>query len=93
MLVRLTSQFDCDVSISLNGNAADGKSAMQLLALGAAKGATLRIRTAGSDAREAMQQIERLIQWGFDEDLDSPEPATHSAAHQKKPLLNGKFTE
>jgi hypothetical protein len=38
--------------------------------LGAKQGANLRIRVEGSDAPEAMQQIERLISW-LDEDRDT----------------------
>ena len=62
MLVRLANRFDSTTSVAKEGVDVDGKSVMALMLLAATKGAKLRIRVEGTDAREAMCEIEQLIQ-------------------------------
>ncbi len=68
MFVRLASRFHSNVWVAKDGIEVDGKSVMSLIALSARRGAELRIRVEGTDAVEAMCEIEQLIRSGFEEE-------------------------
>lgn len=68
MLVRLANRFDSTISLAKEGVEVDGKSVMALMSLAATNGTKLRLRTEGTDAQEAMHEIEQLIQSRFEED-------------------------
>ena len=53
----------CDQS-----EAVDGKSIMQMLMLAATQGTRLEITAEGNDADEAVRNLVRLVEGGFDED-------------------------
>ena len=61
----------CDLRLSrfcpYYGNEVDGKSVMGLILLAAGRGARLRIRVEGTDANEAMPELEQLPESDFDE--------------------------
>ena len=59
--VDVASRFSCSVTVSNPGCKADGKSIMQMTMLAATKGSTLKIRTEGADAREAMTALKELM--------------------------------
>jgi phosphocarrier protein HPr len=68
MFARMTDQFHSKVVVAKDAAEADGKSAMALMSLVATKGAMLHIPVEEADAREAMCEIEPLIQSRFHED-------------------------
>jgi len=68
MFVRLASRLHSNVWVAKDGIEVDGKSVMSLIALSARRGAELCIRVEGTDAVEAMCEIEQLIRSGFEEE-------------------------
>jgi phosphocarrier protein len=65
---QMANRFRADVWVEKDGTEVNGKSILGLITLGATQGSRLWIRIEGTDAVEAMQEIERLIQSRFDED-------------------------
>ena len=61
------NRFCADVWVEKDSTEVNGKSILGLMMLGTNQGSKLRIRIEGSDAYEAMREIERLIQSWFDE--------------------------
>ncbi len=67
--VDLASQFDSEITVSNDKTKIDGKSIMQISMLAATKGTKLKIEAQGSDAREAIDALQQLIEVEmFDED-------------------------
>lgn len=69
--VDLASQFDCDVTVSNDSTNVDGKSIMQMSMLAATCGTKLKIKTEGSDAKEAIDKLRELVE---DKQFDEPSP-------------------
>jgi phosphocarrier protein len=61
-LVQLTSQFQSEVRISCDGRAANGKSILDLMTLGAECGAWLEIEIRGPDALDASAALSKLLE-------------------------------
>lgn len=66
-LINLANQYESTVEICSADRSVNGKSIMELLTLGAAKGTVLTLRVEGDDAGEAITAIEALIRGGFGE--------------------------
>jgi phosphocarrier protein HPr len=64
-LVKLANTFASEIQIGVSGVAANAKSIMGLLALGARKGTVLRLEVSGEDQTEAFAAVQRLIEQGF----------------------------
>ena len=58
-------EFKSDITVEVDNIRADGKSIMQLMALGAMQGAAVRITAKGEDANEAVAALTALIQNRF----------------------------
>ena len=67
-VVKLCSQFQCDVNFSRNDMTSPGRSILDLLMLAAAQGKSVTILCDGSDAQIAIDEISALIGRGFDEE-------------------------
>ena len=65
--VKRASKFTCDVWVEKDDEQVNGKSIMGLMMLAAGQGAKLLITTDGQDAEDAMKELGRLIQCGFDD--------------------------
>ena len=65
--VNMASQFESDIQVSRNGRTVNGKSIMGLMMLAAAKGTEISVSADGADAKQAMQDIEALINDFFGE--------------------------
>ena len=66
--VDLASGFDADIkvqNITRSDEVVDGKSAMQMMLLQATCGNVLRIEARGTDAAEAVQSLESLVNARF----------------------------
>lgn len=58
-------EFKSDITVEVNSLRADGKSIMQLMALGAMQGAVVKISAKGADAEEAVAVLCALVQNRF----------------------------
>ena len=66
--VRLAMQFDSEITVCKHGvDAVDGKSILSILTLCATRGTELIIRAQGDDAEDAVCQLSKLVELGFDE--------------------------
>ncbi len=63
----LANTFRAEVTVLKDGLRADGKSLIEILSLGAERGAEVMIRAEGEDAEAAVQALVSLIQSGFGE--------------------------
>lgn len=64
---QLAAEFHAAITVRHKDEEVDGKSVMQILMLGATKGAPLVITAEGSDAREALHRLQQLVESGFGE--------------------------
>ncbi|MHC4470562.1 MAG: HPr family phosphocarrier protein [Planctomycetota bacterium] len=66
--VHLANEFPCEVFVSIDGgDEGNGKSMLDLCARAAEKGARIRIRTRGKDAKAALGALVDLVKGGFGE--------------------------
>jgi phosphocarrier protein HPr len=66
-VVRVASQFRCNVSLIWNGRRASARSMVAIMLLAAGVGATIRVETSGPDEAEAMTAMVQLIAGQFGE--------------------------
>lgn len=66
--VRVSSRFQCDVTVEKDDEAVDGKSIMGLMMLAVGCGADIKVITDGSDEAEAMAALEELVNKKFGEE-------------------------
>jgi phosphocarrier protein HPr len=66
-LVQLASRFPCEVEISRDDQAANGKSVMGVLLLCGSKGTVLDVRATGERAQECVEALGALIANRFGE--------------------------
>ena len=66
-LVKLASQFDCEVQLRRKQRTVNGKSIMAVMLLAASKGTELEVITDGNDEIAATDAILQLIKNKFDE--------------------------
>jgi len=68
MFVKTASRFTCEIMVEKDGETVNGKSIMGLMMLAAGPGSKLTVHANGTDAPEAVTEIEALLQRKFDED-------------------------
>ena len=68
-LVEVVEGFDATAEVSHNGQSASGDSIMGLLMLAAAKGSTIDVEIAGSDAEPLDDAMAALVADRFGEDM------------------------
>ncbi len=56
-LVRVTNQFDSDITLAKGGIAVNAKSILGMMTLAAGPGSTIRVKCAGDDADAAMTAV------------------------------------
>ena len=66
-LVQLASKFPCDVEVSRDDQAANGKSVMGVLLLCGSKGTVIEVRASGERADECVKALGELIADRFGE--------------------------
>ena len=66
-LVSLASKFSCEVQVAKEGRQVNGKSIMGIMMLAASKNSTITLITEGEDERQALEEMENLIQDRFGE--------------------------
>ncbi len=65
--VKTASKFEADIRVQKDGEEVDGKSIMGLMMLAAGHGSVLTIVTEGSDAEDALTELEDLVVRNFEE--------------------------
>jgi len=68
MFVKTASRFSCEIMVEKDGETVNGKSIMGLMMLAAGPGSRLTVHANGSDAENAVSELEALLQRKFDED-------------------------
>ncbi|HEX9663821.1 MAG TPA: HPr family phosphocarrier protein [Candidatus Binatia bacterium] len=67
LFVQTVNKFSSQVTVSNDGQAADGRSIMDMLTLGAAQGSKIQVEVTGEDADKALRAIEKLLDSRFNE--------------------------
>lgn len=67
-LVTLASKFAADVKVRKDGREVSGKSIMGVMMLAAAKGSQVTLIADGTDAQQALDELDALIARKFDEE-------------------------
>lgn len=65
LFMEAASRFQSTISVRRDGRAADGKSAISLMLLEAARGTTLTIEATGGDERQAVDALVALVENAF----------------------------
>lgn len=65
LLVQTAARFSSCIELVSNGRTADAKRILQVLQLGAERGAVVTVRANGDDAEQALAAIGALIAEGF----------------------------
>lgn len=68
LFVQTAARFGAAIRVSCGGRQADAKRILEVLQLGAAKGATLVLSAEGTDAPEAVDELVALIERNFGEE-------------------------
>ena len=65
--VEAASKFESDIRVEKDGEEVDGKSIMGLMMLAAGHGSVLTIVAEGTDAEDALKELENLAARNFEE--------------------------
>ncbi|MEW6157151.1 MAG: HPr family phosphocarrier protein [Verrucomicrobiota bacterium] len=68
MFVKTANRFDCDIFVEKDGETVNGKSIMGLMMLAAGPGSKIQVHAKGTDAAQAVTELEALLRRKFDED-------------------------
>src|SRR5881396_535567 len=68
LFVKTANRFSCDIFVEKDGEKVNGKSIMGLMMLAAGPGSKLTVYAEGSDASQAIGELEKLLKRKFDED-------------------------
>lgn len=63
--MQMARDFSSEITVEVDDLRADGKSIMQLMALGAMQGAPVKITAIGPDSKEAIKDLVELIESRF----------------------------
>jgi phosphocarrier protein HPr len=66
--VKLVTEHSSEIEVTKDGETVSGGSIMGLMMLAAAIGSSIRISAVGTDAKDAVDAITRLVESKFDED-------------------------
>ena len=61
LFVQIANKFDSDISIIKDGEEVNGKSIMGILMLAAEQGTKICLKAIGSDAEDAIAQLEKIL--------------------------------
>lgn len=68
MFVKVANRFECDIFVEKDGEQVNGKSIMGLMMLAAGPSSRITVQAEGSDAEQAVIEIEALLKRKFDEE-------------------------
>ena len=66
LFAKTASRFEADIEVEKDGNVVSGKSIMALMTLEAVCGTVLKVSASGSQAKEALDELEALVGRKFD---------------------------
>ena len=66
LFVQIANKFDSDITVKKGSKEINGKSIMGILMLAAGKGSTVILKIVGSDAQEAMGELEKVLSGEMD---------------------------
>ena len=61
LFVQIANKYESDVVVKKGRHEVNGKSIMGIMTLAAEKGTSIRLKINGPDAKEAMEELERVI--------------------------------
>ncbi|UCD54824.1 MAG: HPr family phosphocarrier protein [Candidatus Omnitrophota bacterium] len=61
IFVQIANKYDCEITIKKGKQEVNGKSIMGIMMLAAEKGSKITIIAEGDDARQAVQELERIL--------------------------------
>jgi phosphocarrier protein len=67
LFVQTVNKFSSLVTVTNDGQTADGRSIMGILTLGATQGSKIQVEAVGEDADKALRAVEKLIDNRFNE--------------------------
>ena len=67
LLVQTANRFSAQITLSKDGQIADGRSIMGVLTLAATQESKIQVEAVGDDAEQAVKAIERLVDKRFNE--------------------------
>ncbi len=67
LFVQTVNKLSSQVNVSNDGTAADGRSIMGMLTLGATQGSKIQVEAVGEDAEKVLRAIEKLLNNRFNE--------------------------
>jgi phosphocarrier protein HPr len=67
LMVQTANRFSAQISLSKDGQTADGRSIMGVLTLAATQGSKIQVEAVGDDAEQAVKAIEKLVDKRFNE--------------------------
>jgi len=62
LFVQVANKFDARITVRHDGEEVNGKSIMGILMLGAEKGSLIILEADGSDAEQALAELEKIIE-------------------------------
>jgi phosphocarrier protein len=68
LFVKTANRFACEIFVEKDGEKINGKSIMGLMMLAAGPGSKITVHVRGTDAVQAIAEIEALVQRKFDEE-------------------------
>jgi phosphocarrier protein HPr len=68
MFVKIASRFAAEIYVEKDGEQVNGKSIMGLMMLAAGPGSRIRVEARGTDAAQALDELEALVGRKFGED-------------------------
>ncbi|MBO6282108.1 MAG: HPr family phosphocarrier protein [Alphaproteobacteria bacterium] len=66
--VKCVSCTDAEVTVEKDGQEVDGSSILSLMMLAASKGSVIKVKTSGSEAKTALDNLTRLVNSRFGEE-------------------------
>ena len=66
LFAKAASRFEADIEVEKDGNVVSGKSIMALMTLEAVCGTVLKVSAEGAQAKEALDELEALVERKFD---------------------------
>ena len=68
LLVQTVNKFSAQVTLSADGQSADGRSILGVMTLGCPQGSAIQVEAQGDDAERVVRAIEKLVDARFNED-------------------------
>jgi len=62
MFVKEAKKYQSTITVKLNDKEANGKSILEILTLGAERGARIEVTADGSDERQALEALRRVVE-------------------------------